>query len=125
MITESEKDALLYALNPSIFDSPVCRERENRRAVRESFDGFQLVAPYHEPPDLAKFRSVRCHDLSTTGLSYLDDRPPALGERLMVLLGTSPQVCLAGQVTYQCAVAGSNGPQFLIGCQFTARVLLD
>jgi hypothetical protein len=125
MLKQSEKDALVYALDPSIFDSEICREHENRRAVRETFEGFHLVALYHEPPELAKFRGVRCRDISTAGFSYFDDRPPATGERLIVLLGTSPQVCLVGQVAYNTPVMGSNGPEFLIGCQFTGRLRFD
>jgi len=102
------------------------REIEQRRAVRESFDGIQSIAPYGDgqPPDPADFRQVRCQDLSVNGVSYFDDEPPTFNRFLMVL-GSNPAVCMIGEVIRYTKVAGVDGPEFVIGCKFVGRAPAD
>jgi len=126
MATQAELDAGFYILVQDVLKATVDREAEERRALRESFDGPHFIAPYHEgrAPDLNNIREVRCQDLSLEGISYFDTQPPA-HERFLLRLGSNPVVCLIGEVEHHTEVAGHDGPEFLVCCRFTGRVPLD
>jgi hypothetical protein len=124
MAVQSHLDADFYSVAHNVIHTAIERENETRRAVRESFDGDQLIATCRkgQPVVPADFRRVRCQDLSVDGMSYFDDSPPPSGQQFMVLLGTNPTVCLIGQIMNHSTVKGDKGPEFLIDCQFIHRM---
>jgi hypothetical protein len=79
MPTRSDLDAGFNAIVHSVLQASTGRGAEERRALRESFDGAQLIAPYDEgqAPNPNDFREVRCQDLSLNGISYFDSQPPS------------------------------------------------
>jgi len=126
MPTRADLDADFYAIVHSVLQASAERAAEERRALRESFDGAQLIAPYHEGqlPNPNDFRKVRCQDLSLEGISYFDSQPPA-HERFLLRLGSNPVVCLIGEVEHHTEVTGHDEPEYLVCCKFIGRVALD
>jgi hypothetical protein len=130
-MTQSEsQDAAFFQMisesvgqQPDFWVSPSDRRNKDRR----SFPTVQSVAPYidgHLPP-VQDLRPVQCHDLSTTGISFLADSMPDY-QRLLVALATPYQVIyLIGEVVHCKRVSLERAqPLFQIGCRFIERVQL-
>ena len=95
---------------------------ERRRTKRFVYGVVQSMAPYDGTnlPKKAAFRQVYCHDLSTTGLSFLSPTQPDF-EYVVVALGKSPRLT---HVTAQVANCRSATRGFVVGCNFLAKVKL-
>jgi len=98
---------------------------ERRDSDRHSFESTQHISPFDgeaASPATTDFRAVQCHDLSTTGLSFLSAEPiPA--DHVMVALGGTPPKLLVAEIMHTDPIDTDAGPQFLIGCHFTGRML--
>ena len=123
-------EAFMSALNArlaEVRDRLVADEapRERRRADRRPYSYVQLIAPYRgEMPNEPVFQEVRCHDLSTSGFSFLAARRPSF-EFMVVELGVSPNVIyIIARIRRVAEIANGAEIQYLIGCEFQNRVHL-
>ena len=99
------------------------RPAEQRKGPREAYPVIQLAAPYADSrmPTEEMFREVRCHDISTGGISFFLPHPPDF-EYAVVGLGTPPEVTyLTVRVMHHSPYAGAT-KGYLIGCRFLGRV---
>jgi hypothetical protein len=99
------------------------RGRNRRGSNRHKYPAAQLVAFHDEAqvPTTALFEGVRCHDLSTSGISFFLPDPPAF-EYCTVVLGRPPAlIYVKARVMHYSPYAG-RAREWLIGCQFVCRV---
>src|SRR2546421_12389317 len=100
ILAEHTKDAKFYSLVHSVLAAERQRDLNERRGGRRhAYRCLQLIAPAGEGrlPDKSEFRQVQCFDLSSSGLSYLTTELPA-SDRLIVVLGLEPFICLVAEV---------------------------
>ena len=73
-----------------------------------------------------QFRQVQCQDLSTNGIAYFSDVPPAY-DRLVVALASAFDVIYLTAAVAHYKQVGPEGqaPCYLIGCRFLGRVQID
>jgi len=121
---------------------------ERRKLKREPFPAVQRIAVRRGPwiPSESEFISVRCHDLTRQGFSFLLPQQPSF-DRLVAALGAPPDVVYVVAEVVRCtdvlvyppgsgkpawALSGDssytdpNGqtaiPMVLVGCRFTDRL---
>ena len=121
MSTTHFDDADLFASLHHVIEDAL---RENRRAtVRHDYRCRQLVAPYQdgEMPEQSEFELMTCKDLSARGFSYTAaEQPPA--KKLIVALGRAPFTFAVADVVRLTAITQPGKHNFLVSCQFSARV---
>jgi hypothetical protein len=82
------------------------------------------VAPYFGGalPGRASFREVECHDISSTGFSFLSSQLPDF-EAIVVALGVAPQlIYLQAQIVNRFQIDDGPAPMYRIGCRFTEQL---
>ncbi|OYV83700.1 MAG: hypothetical protein B7Z73_15840, partial [Planctomycetia bacterium 21-64-5] len=97
---------------------------ERRTSARRSFEFRQFVAPYHGGalPGKASFREVECHDISSTGFSFLSTQLPDF-DSLVVALGAPPHLTyLQAHIINRFSVDDGVAPLYRIGCRFAGQV---
>lgn len=97
---------------------------ESRNSRRYNYPATQYIARYRDGkmPEKSEFRAVRCFDLSAAGFSYLSPRPVERG-KIVVALGTGPQVVYVATEIVHCAPIGAGTTlQFRVGCRFIERL---
>jgi hypothetical protein len=106
---------------------PVVGSALNRRQrERLSFQTVQAIAPYFDEklPTKDDLRPVECHDLSTTGMSYLSAEAP-MYDRLVVALASGDSVIhVTAAVAHYKRVLHNELPLYLVGCRFLGRIYL-
>jgi hypothetical protein len=96
---------------------------ERRQSRRWSFPAVQPIAPYGQWgfPKPEMFNDVRCHDLSTGGISFLHKGVP---EFEFGVIGLGPDVkrnYFVIRVVYRREFkAGTD--EYLVGCEFVKRI---
>ena len=96
---------------------------ERRSSNRWSYPAVQPLAPYGHWgfPNAEMFQQVRCHDLSTGGVSFLLPAPPTF-EFAVIGLGVAPQFQYFVVQKVYCRRSDSTEGQYLVGCQFLQRI---
>ena len=100
---------------------------DRRSQPRRPFPANQFIAPYLEGklPTKEMFQQVRCHEISSGGVSFFLPQPPEF-DSLIVALGTPPKMtCLASRIVHTCASNADGGSMYLVGCRFLGRVELN
>ena len=124
ILSEHTKDAKFYSLVHSVLESERRRDLADRRGGRRhAYRCLQLIAPAHEArlPDKSEFRQVQCVDLSSSGFAYLaTEEPPS--DRLIVVLGLEPFICLLADVVRQEEVVHEGQRMHRVACRFSGRV---
>lgn len=95
------------------------------RSRRYPYRTTQWVAPYSGdgPPETPEFQKVRCRDLSTSGLSFFWPELPEF-RRVVVKLGDGvTAIHVTARIVRAEPVDDTSRPAYLVGCQFTGRVL--
>ncbi len=96
--------------------------QERRSSSRWSYPAVQPLAPYGHWgfPHADMFQYVRCHDLSTGGVSFLLPEPPQF-EFAVIGLGVAPHLVYFVIRKMYCRQSESHAGQYLVGCQFLQR----
>lgn len=125
-LTSRADDVELFtALNRALaelseLDAPTGERRANRRAP---FRCVQLLAPFdgEHLPAQADYAALEFQDLSTSGFSYLADRPP---QRRWVIaaLGKTPFKFFVAEVAHERAAQCRGEAKVLVGCRFLRRI---
>jgi hypothetical protein len=132
------------------YSDPVEQEKHDERRARRrfSYQTTQRIAPQQdcEIPDESEFFAVQCHDLSTTGMSFLFSMRPPFRSLVVALEGPSEVVYAIAEVVHcrnvmmhpsgkltavtqnEPETQGGNAdgiPMFLVGTRFIDRVRRD
>jgi hypothetical protein len=96
---------------------------ERRESQRHSFPAVQRVAPCRGTavPTEADFHLVRCHDLSTSGISFYWPTSPNFDQVIVALASPKGTTRVLARVMFHGPQAGQQG-QYLIGCRFVRRL---
>jgi len=97
--------------------------RERRRQPRRAYPCRQKISPIlnGKLPTRSQFREVQCYDISTGGIAYLAEEPPA-SDQLVVVLGSPPRlIFLTAEVVYVSPTVQNGKPMYRIGCKYTGR----
>ena len=96
---------------------------ERRSSNRWSYPAVQPLAPYGHWgfPHARMFQMVRCHDLSTGGISILLPAPPTF-EFAVVGLGPVVQLQFFVVQKVYCRRCATPEEQYLVGCRFLQRI---
>ena len=96
---------------------------ERRESQRHSFPAVQRVAPCRGTavPTDADFHLVRCHDLSTSGISFYWPTSPNFDQVIVALVSGQGTTRVLARVMFHGPQAGQQG-QYLIGCRFVRRL---
>ncbi len=96
---------------------------DRRSSNRWSYPAVQPLAPYgHWGFSWEEmFQPVRCHDLSTGGISFLLNEPPTFTFAVIGLGAAHPLQYLIIQKKY-CYQCPSEEGQYLVGCRFLKRI---
>ncbi len=97
---------------------------DRRLRERRPYEVMQQMAPCPDGklPPLTSFRPVRCHDLSSSGVSF-DTTTPPLDEFVALALGGGKDVVyLRARVANSFRVNAGGGAVFRIGCEFLNRL---
>ena len=96
---------------------------ERRESERHSFPAVQRVAPCRGTavPTEADFHLVRCHDLSTSGISFYWPTSPNFDQVIVALVSPQGTTRVLARVMFHGPQAGHQG-QYLIGCRFVRRL---
>ena len=96
---------------------------ERRSSNRWLYPAVQPLAPYGHWgfPHAEMFQYVRCHDLSTGGVSFFLLEPPTF-EFAVIGLGVAPQFQYFVIQKAYCRRCDSMERQYLVGCQFLQRI---
>jgi hypothetical protein len=109
---------------PANESSGLPSDSDRRTSLRQFFEFRQNVAPYFGGmlPGKASFREVECHDISSTGFSFLSSQLPDF-EAIVVALGVAPHlVYLQAQIVNRFQIEDGPAPLFRIGCRFVGQV---
>jgi PilZ domain len=96
---------------------------DRRESQRHSFPAVQRVAPCRGTavPTEADFHLVRCHDLSTSGISFYWPTSPNFDQVIVALASPKGTTRVLARVMFHGPQAGQQG-QYLIGCRFVRRL---
>ncbi|HEY1786070.1 MAG TPA: PilZ domain-containing protein [Pirellulales bacterium] len=96
---------------------------DRRESQRHSFPAVQRVAACRGTavPTDADFHLVRCHDLSTSGISFYWPEPPNFDQVIVALASPKGTTRVLARVMFHGPQAGQQG-QYLIGCRFLRRL---
>jgi hypothetical protein len=96
---------------------------DRRESERHSFPAVQRIAPCRGTavPTEADFQLVRCHDLSTSGISFYWPTAPNFDQVIVALASPQGTTRVLARVMFHGPQAGPQG-QFLIGCRFVRRL---
>jgi hypothetical protein len=72
-------------------------------------------------PTDADFHLVRCHDLSTSGISFYWPTSPNFDQVIVALVSGQGTTRVLARVMFHGPQAGQQG-QYLIGCRFVRRL---
>jgi len=99
--------------------------RERRQRPRRAYPYHQLIAPIVDGtlPDRGKFKHLPCHDISSGGFAFVSPGPPA-SDAFVVALGNPPNLTyLMSQVAHVTRIEQDGQRMYLIGCNYTGRVV--
>ncbi|HEX4146345.1 MAG TPA: PilZ domain-containing protein [Pirellulales bacterium] len=96
---------------------------ERRESQRHAFPAVQRVAPCRGTavPTDNDFHLVRCHDLSTSGISFYWPTSPDFDQVIVALVSPKGTTRVLARVMFHGPQAGQQG-QYLIGCRFLRRL---
>jgi hypothetical protein len=96
---------------------------DRRNTARHAFPTVQRVAPCRGTavPTDADFHLVRCHDLSTSGISFYWPSSPDFDQVIVALASPQGTTRVLARVMFHGQQGGQQG-QYLIGCRFIRRV---
>lgn len=120
-MTQALSDAEVYArIHDLITAEPV---GEKRRAPRAEYRCTQFVAPLlpSGQPDLAASRNVTCHDLSNSGISFVDTQQPTGGQFVVGLGREGELIMMIAEVMRSTLLDEGPPSRFRIGCRFVGR----
>src|SRR5438128_939607 len=122
ILAEHTKDAKFYSLVHAVLEAERRRDLNERRdGRRHPYRCMQLIAPAcGHLPDKSEFRQVQCVDLSPNGVSFLAAELP-LANRLIVVLGLEPFICLLAEVVRREATTHEGRSMFRVACRFSGR----
>jgi hypothetical protein len=115
ILNNQELDEVRKNLDPQV----VAGGREQRTCERFTYPMVASVAPYDHggQPSQAMFLEVRCHDISTGGLSFFVPVPPNF-KFAIVALGRSPNVIYMLVRVMHCTPYDGMRKRYLVGCLF-------
>ena len=94
---------------------------DHRTAYRRAVTRDDVVRSGRQTRFRKEFRQVQCVDLSSNGFAYLaTEEPPS--DRLIVVLGLEPFICLSADVVRREEVAHQGQRMHRVACQFSGRV---
>jgi hypothetical protein len=99
-------------------------ESDRRRAERHSFPAMQRIAPCGKNGALSveeDFQLVRCHDLSTSGISFYWPTSPKFDHVIVALASQKGTTKVLAHVVFCGKQPGEPG-EYLIGCRFLRRL---
>ncbi len=100
-------------------------EQERRSASeRHSFPAMQRVAPCGKNGAVADdedFSLVRCHDLSTSGISFYWPTPPKFDHVIVALASPKGTTRVLAHVVFAGQQPERAG-EYLVGCRFVRRL---
>lgn len=120
-------NALSFAETIGEFVQAVAPKGGERRAnQRFAYSVTQSVAFYDGKrlPTNGMFRQVRCHDLSTGGISFLWPQVPDFQQVVIRLAAARRVLYVDARVVRHLPVDKSNR-RFLVGCKFLDRVRIS
>jgi hypothetical protein len=120
------KNLALKSELPQIAREKSRRQVERRKSTRWSYPVIEQMAPCRsrELPSKSLFRAVRCHDISSGGISFFLPEPPDF-ERAVVTLGPPPDViCFLVRVVHYSPRKVAVRNQHLVRCRFFQRVTI-
>jgi hypothetical protein len=123
-MNQVDADAALYAEITELLNEQRALLGSDRRSDdRRPYECSQLVAPYNGEslPGQDEFCQERCHDLSSSGFSFLTGRRPATS-KVVVALGQVPFLFYVAEIVHVHEVESEQGDEYIVGCNFTNRV---
>jgi hypothetical protein len=96
-------------------------QRKNRRAI---YTRSQRVAPFlgdSFPSDDA-FQTVRCRDISASGVSFFSPTPMTIQTLVVELCGDGETSHLLADVVHSTMIQVDGGPMYIVGCSFAGRL---
>jgi hypothetical protein len=105
-------------------ESDTATEDDRRRSERHSFPATQRVVPCGRNGAAtvdADFQLVRCHDLSTSGISFYWPTAPKFDHVIVALAGPKGTTRVLANVVFSGLQPGEP-PEYLIGCRFIRRL---
>jgi hypothetical protein len=98
-------------------------DTDRRQSERHSFPAVQRVQPCgrNGMPLDGDFQLVRCHDLSTSGISFYWPTAPNFDHVIVALASPNGTTRVLAHVAFQGRQPGDHG-EYLIGCRFLRRL---
>jgi hypothetical protein len=130
MLAPESRDAGFFRMMHKVqpVELPEAEDADRRQRARRSYPTVQSIAPYTDGnlPQRDQFRQVQCQDLSTNGIAFFADAPPAY-DRLVVALASPFDVIYLTAAVAHCKEIAVEGqpPSYLIGCQFLGRIQIN
>ena len=125
-IVQREKDGLTEAEISGLTESQTFdADQIQRSELRRRYVCEQFMAPWSEEDgflDNLEFTPVRCHDISSAGISFVVPELPA-SDTLVISIGPhSAPILMAVRVAHSRSVYMYNQIGYLVGCQFVKRI---
>jgi hypothetical protein len=118
--TVSDESEALDSLMPVLSAT----DPDRRRSERHSFPATQRVAPCGKNGAMAvdeDFQVVRCHDLSTSGISFYWPTTPKFDHVIVALASPKGTTRVLANVVF-CGKPTDEAGEHLIGCRFIRRL---
>lgn len=125
-IVQREKDGLTEAEISGMTESHTYdADHAQRPEIRRRYVCEQFMAPWSEEDgylDNLEFTPVRCHDISSSGISFVVTELPASNTLVISIGPHSAPILMAVRVAHSRSVYMYNQIGYLVGCQFIKRI---